>query len=111
MQQQLECKSSTLTTTSYVPAISSADVTTSATSSDAWEAVFQMLAKTDEGARQNTLTGYSKMVHDFAVLLEDHMQTIPEKNWHSFQIDCLNLVQSYRQTTKEPTASASTESP
>ena len=39
----------------------------------------------------------SKKVRDFIALLEDNMSDIPVSSWPSFQIDCLNLVQSYRQ--------------
>ena len=45
------------------------------------------------------LTGQSKIVHDFACLLEGHMQKIPEESWHNFQIECLQLVNRFRQPT------------
>ena len=52
---------------------------------------------------QRSLTGHAKMVHNFAALFEDHLQDIPEQSWHSFQIKCLNFVQSYRQGNEQPT--------
>ena len=85
------------TTSSFGASTSSQVVTVPLTTSDLREAVLQMLSKADEGLERRRLTGHLKMVHDFATLLEDHMQTIPEDLWHSFQIDCLNLVQSYKQ--------------
>ena len=46
------------------------------------------------------VTGQRKTVHDFACLLEDHMQDIPEESWHNFEIECLTLVQRFRQATQ-----------
>lgn len=46
------------------------------------------------------LTGQKKIVHDFACLLEGHMQKIPEQSWHSFQIECLQLVHNFKQPTR-----------
>ena len=86
---------------SFTDAKTSSDVvTTSAvTKAEIKEAVFEILAMDDEEERHST--NHLKMVHDFAVLLEDHMQGIPEDKWHQFQIECLNLVHSYRQKNQQ----------
>ena len=57
---------------------------------------FQILSKADSLEAIHSYTGQQKIVHDFACLLEGHMQGIPEDSWHQFQIDCLNLVHHYR---------------
>ena len=59
--------------------------------------MFQILSKADSLGVRHFYTGQHKIVHDFACLLEGHMQAIPEDSWHEFQIDCLNLVHCYRQ--------------
>lgn len=53
------------------------------------------------------LTGQKKIVHDFACLLEGHMQKIPEESWHSFQIECLQLVHNFKQPTRPTQPSSS----
>ena len=77
------------------PVTEPSPVTASATTSDLRDAVLHMLAKADAMETQKVLTGHPKIIHDFAALLEDHMQAIPEDAWYSFQMDCLNLVQNY----------------
>ena len=59
--------------------------------------MFQILSKADSLGASHSYTVHQKIVHDFACLLEGHMQGLPEESWHEFQIDCLNLVHRYRQ--------------
>ena len=76
---------------------SAVTVTTSGvTHTDLSEAMKQILSRADAlGTSQ--YTGQQKIVHDFACLLEGHMQGIPEECWHDFQMECLNLVHQCRQ--------------
>ena len=99
IEQSLSHESSAnSTSTSLVASTCSA---IGATTTDLREAVLQMLTKANEEMGQRS--GQAKMVHDYAVQLEDHMQNIPEQSWHYFQIECLNCVQSYRQGNEQPT--------
>ena len=59
--------------------------------------MFQILSKADSLGVNLSYVGQQKIVHDFACLLEGHMQGILEDSWHEFQIDCLNLVHRNRQ--------------
>ena len=59
--------------------------------------MFQILSKADSLGVNLSYVGQQKIVHDFACLLEGHMQDISENSWHEFQIDCLNLIHRYRQ--------------
>ena len=59
--------------------------------------MFQILSKVDSLGVNLSYVGQQKIVHDFACLLEGHMQGISEDSWQEFQIDCLNLVHRYRQ--------------
>ena len=59
--------------------------------------MFQILSKADSLGVNLSYVGQQKIVHDFACLLEGHMQGISEDSWHDFQIDCLNLVHRCRQ--------------
>ena len=59
--------------------------------------MFQILSKADSLGVNLSYVGQQKIVHDFACLLKGHMQGISEDSWHEFQIDCLNLVNRYRQ--------------
>lgn len=70
-----------------------------------------MLAKADAAMNQKSLTGYPKLIHDFATLLENHMHAIPEDMWFSFQSDCLNLVQNYSQGSQQQQYMAWQQSP
>ncbi|KAK6174259.1 hypothetical protein SNE40_017571 [Patella caerulea] len=58
---------------------------------DRSDAVKQILSKADSFGFSHSYTGQPKIAHDFAFLLEGHMQGIPEDSWHEFHIDCLNL--------------------
>ena len=101
IEQSLRRESSANSTSSSLFATTCSAI--GATTTDLREAVFQMLTKANEEMEQRSLTGHAKMVHDFAALLKDHMQDIPEQSWHSFQIERLNFVQIYRQGNKQPT--------
>ncbi|XP_034029418.1 uncharacterized protein LOC117513267 [Thalassophryne amazonica] len=71
----------------------SQDVAALITDPDLSETFVQMLKK----AIGPTLTGHSRVVHDFASLLESLMQSIPLTSWHEFQIECLNVVHKFSQ--------------
>ena len=101
IEQILRRESSANSTSSSL--VASACSAIGATRADLREAVLQVLTKANEEMGQRFLTGHAKMVHDFAALLEDYMQDIPEQPWHSFQIECLNFEQSYRQGNEQPT--------
>ena len=101
IQQSLRRESSANSTSSSLVASTCSAI--GATSTDSREAVFQMLAKANEEMGQRSLTGRAKMVHDFAAVLEDHMQDIPEQSWHFFQTEGLYFVQRYRQGNEQPT--------
>eukprot|EP00745_Piridium_sociabile_P027490 TRINITY_DN44279_c0_g1_i2.p1 TRINITY_DN44279_c0_g1~~TRINITY_DN44279_c0_g1_i2.p1 ORF type:complete len:530 (+),score=134.32 TRINITY_DN44279_c0_g1_i2:421-2010(+) len=75
---------------------------TGVTQSDLSDAVKHILSKADSLGASHSYTGQQKIVHDFACLLEGHMQGIPEDSWHEFQIDSLNLVHRYRQRQQQP---------
>ncbi|XP_030853303.1 uncharacterized protein LOC115929139 isoform X1 [Strongylocentrotus purpuratus] len=64
------------------------------------DALRQVLSRADNLGQTAALTGQKKIVHDFACLLEGHMQKIPEESWHSFQIECLQLVHNFKQPTR-----------
>ena len=66
------------------------------------DAVKKILSKADSLGDSHSFTGHQKIIHDFACLLEGHMQAIPESKWHEFQIDCLNLVHRYKQHQQQP---------
>ncbi|XP_054650157.1 thymocyte nuclear protein 1 [Dunckerocampus dactyliophorus] len=57
----------------------------------------RIISKTEAVRQTPALSGHRRIVHDFACLLEGHMLTIPENSWHNFQIECLNLVQKFKQ--------------
>lgn len=80
------------------PATTTAD--TEVAHSELSEAVKQIIGKADALETQSH-TGQQKIVHDFACLLEGHMQSIPEESWHGFEIDCLNLAHRYRQRQQQ----------
>jgi len=59
--------------------------------------LFQVLSRVDSLGQAAVLSGQRKIVHDFACLLEDHMHGIPEESWHDFEMECLSLVQRFKQ--------------
>lgn len=86
-----------LQTSTAIAATANATSTTGNTPIDAREAIRQILYSPDFMNANITYSGHQRIVHNFACLLEGHMQGIPEESWHNFQIDCLNLVHRYKQ--------------